>query len=355
VEKGERPAGRSPFSHRNLAAGAGLFLVLTVGGLAALAWTSHADSVGILQVLGDARPWYLVLAVTLALLELTMGASRVWVLARHVRPAFRWRQGLEVQLYNVFAAGMTPAQAGSAPAQFYVLRRAGVRGGRAVAVLTVTWVSTISALLVFGAVGMAYLVHVHAAFAVSGLLRGLLATALILGVAGFLMIMFPAPLERLLLGTRLRRSPRGHRLLRAISSYRRAVRHFMKKGGRRAWLANAMFSWAMLLLRCLVGVAVLAAIGVAANPLSAISRQALQFAVIYFSPSPGGSGVAELTSLGLMAGLVPATLLVSYTMLWRAATAYVGILLGGVYVGVDLLRSLSRWTSREHRGTTAGQ
>ena len=70
-----------------------------------------------------------------------------------------------------------------------------------------------------------------------------------------------------------------------------------------------------------------------------MARQALQFAVMTVAPTPGGSGVAEVTTIGLMAGLVPSALLVSYTVLWRIFTGYAGIAAGAVVVTRDLLRT----------------
>lgn len=62
----------------------------------------------------------------------------------------------------------------------------------------------------------------------------------------------------------------------------------------------------------------------------------LQFSLIYVSPTPGGSGVAEFATLGFMAGLVPLGAMAAFTILWRAATGYLPIAAGGLGIGVDL-------------------
>ncbi|MFQ5690632.1 MAG: YbhN family protein [Gemmatimonadota bacterium] len=337
--RGERPAGGSPLSLRRLGSGAGLFLLLTLGGTSFVALRAGNSKADLWALLRTAHPWPLALAVLLALLEIGLAASRLWVAARHVHPGFRWRQGLQAQLYNLVGSGLTPLQAGGAPAQYYMLRRAGLDGSRTVAVLTATWVGVMGGLLAFGVLSGFYLVRDSEVISVAGTFRGMLITLLVLTGGAALFLLSPRRLERLLLTGPRRDIPRARRrAVRAVARYRRAIGSFMSAGGRRAWAANAGLSTLMLLARGLAGVAVLHALGVNANAISALARQTLQFALIYVSPSPGGSGVAELSSLGLMAGLVPAALLTGYTILWRMATAYVGIALGGCFLAYELLR-----------------
>jgi uncharacterized protein (TIRG00374 family) len=138
-----------------------------------------------------------------------------------------------------------------------------------------------------------------------------------------------------------RRSRRGRGLLRAIDRYRTALNAYVRTG-KRALAANAALSWCMFVTRSLIGLAVLAAVGVSADAVSAMARQILQFAIIYVTPSPGGSGVAELSTLGFMAGIVPPVLMASYALLWRAATGYLAMAVGGCFVLLDLTVGRSR-------------
>ncbi len=337
---GERPIGRSPIRPRHLAVGSILFVLFTAAGITLLMWPGSGHERRLVDILRSARPWPLVAAAAFGLSELALGGTRLWLLARHVRPEFRWWDGMRAQLYNVFAAGLTPMQAGGGPAQFFMLRRAGLSTPRAVAVLTATWVGVMSAFLVFGSAGVAYLVRIGQ-FAPGTAVRALLVTTLVAVAAALLVTLFPGRLERLLIAaTPVRRSRRGRRVIRAVGRYRRAVRGFAR-GGRRAWLANVAASWLMLLSKTLVGVSVLAALRIPADTLSAIARQAVQYAAIYVTPTPGGSGVAEVSSIGFMAGVVPQDSMLAYSLTWRAASAYLAIALGAVYVMWDVSRMLS--------------
>ena len=53
-------------------------------------------------------------------------------------------------------------------------------------------------------------------------------------------------------------------------------------------------------------------------------------ALVYFVPTPGGSGGAEAGAAAWMRLLIPEALLGAHTVLWRAATAYLSVAVGGL-------------------------
>ena len=63
--------------------------------------------------------------------------------------------------------------------------------------------------------------------------------------------------------------------------------------------------------------------------------------LLYFFPTPGASGGAEISSAVLMSRLVPAELLGPYTLLWRTATMYLSVIVGGAIL-MGYLRRGSR-------------
>lgn len=333
----------APISKRKIAAGILMFILLTAAGYAAVRWSAGAESESVLTALSGAAPGWLILAAVLVFVDIGFGGARFWLLARELKPGFRWWDGVHVFLYLMFAAGVTPMQLGAGPAQYLVLRHKGLHAHDTLAVLSVNWVSSLMAMVAVAGAGLGYLI-IDGNVAVSGLLRGLIAMVGVAMLAAITVTLFPRQITRVLIGIRFfRRSPGGHKMLRAGARYRGAVREFRHVArGQRAWLLNTLTACIALLARCLIGVAVLAALGVQADAISVIARQALQFAVMVVAPSPGGSGVAEVTTIGLMTGVVPNTLILSYTVLWRFFTAYVGIATGAVRVAADLLGSAAQ-------------
>jgi hypothetical protein len=66
-------------------------------------------------------------------------------------------------------------------------------------------------------------------------------------------------------------------------------------------------------------------------------QMALLF-LLYFAPTPGSSGFAEVFSLSAMAAIVPAGLAPYYNLIWRTFTVYLSAVLGLLFLGLTLLR-----------------
>ena len=52
--------------------------------------------------------------------------------------------------------------------------------------------------------------------------------------------------------------------------------------------------------------------------------------LLYFFPTPGGSGGAEVGTAVVMQSLIPSALLPAYTLLWRTSIMYFSVLVGGI-------------------------
>jgi len=329
-------------ARRRIAVGIFMFLLLTAGGFAAVRWSAGPNE-NLLRAITGASRSLLLAAAGLVVLEIAFGGARFWSLGRVVHPGFRWRDGIHVNLYMIFWGGVTPMQLGAGPAQYLILRQKGLHAHDALAVLGLNWLGGLLAMLLVGGAGLWYLI-LDGDVVLQGLLQGLIGMVGVTILAALAVTFFPRPITRLLVRIRpLRRGRVGHRILRAIARYRRTLAEFRLTGrGREGWILNLAVSIVSLLLRCSIGVVVLLSLRVQADAVSMIARQAIQFAVMQVAPTPGGSGVAEVTTIGLMTGIVPATLIVSYTLLWRFFTSYAGILIGGVVVMRDLYKTAPR-------------
>jgi hypothetical protein len=92
--------------------------------------------------------------------------------------------------------------------------------------------------------------------------------------------------------------------------------------------------------KLLAGYFVLRALGVPAHFVDVLLVQTLVFFLLYFAPTPGGSGIAELLSAALMSIYVPPELLATYTALWRLATSYLTVAVGSLIFWQWLRRGL---------------
>lgn len=334
-------AGDSGIRSARVLWGAFFAALLAAAGVWAVTTLSGGARGSLVSALGRARTLPLVGAALFGVATVMLGGTRLWVLARGLGDDLRWRDGLRAQLYNVFAGGLTPAGTGGGPAQYWVLTRSGLDGPRTVLILTATWVGNMLGLVLLAGISFAYLATRPGTF-LSGVPTSLAGLFLAVAAVASVLLFVPGPLARLAdRAARRRDSPRLRRVRDRLEEYRGSVRLLFREG-RGAWLLNAMASWTMVISKCVAGVLVLRALGVTGRALSAAARQALQFALIYVTPTPGGSGVAEMSALGVMRDLVPAELLGGYTVLWRATTAWILIAVGALWIAAELARGRFR-------------
>jgi uncharacterized protein (TIRG00374 family) len=88
-------------------------------------------------------------------------------------------------------------------------------------------------------------------------------------------------------------------------------------------------------------------LGVTAGLWEVFSIQILVILAVYFCPTPGASGAAELGSAVLMASILPVQLLTVYVILWRVIVTYIAVLLGSYVV----LRYMGKETVRLENGS----
>jgi len=105
-----------------------------------------------------------------------------------------------------------------------------------------------------------------------------------------------------------------------------------------AWIATVV-AWMgrYLVLNCVVAAFAVAGMSFADHVL-AFAREAVMFIVMLVSPTPGGSGFAEVMFTNLLADLTPVGLGIALAALWRLITYYPYLFIGFIL--------LPRWTRR---------
>jgi uncharacterized protein (TIRG00374 family) len=80
--------------------------------------------------------------------------------------------------------------------------------------------------------------------------------------------------------------------------------------------------------KLLAGYIVLRALGIEAPFVDVLLLQTLIIFLLYFAPTPGGSGLAEVLSAAVMSIYVPRELTPSYVLLWRLFVGYLTLGVG---------------------------
>lgn len=262
---------------------------------------------------------------------------------------------------NMFMGAATPFQTGGGPAQLYILWRCGATVADGV----------LSSLINFGATLIFFLAaSVAALFLLPPNLFGenfapLLKTGFVAvgGVAGlvFLVLLFPHLgmrlikfLFHLLPGRHEKFLAIRNRLLNILEAEaQRFGDGFQRILRQKKWAlaATVLFTLTLFFNKYLMGYVIARALGQNVPFGTFIGLQIVQLLVIYFAPTPGAAGVAELSSVLLMGKLIPESLLMIYAVLWRLATTIIGAVIGGLV----LLFEIRSWNRNEAAGHTIDQ
>jgi glycosyltransferase 2 family protein len=333
-----------------LASGGAAFLLLTL----AIFWYQF----GRIQP-GDAAPrwdhlrWgYLGLILVCLPIETLAAGLRTWVVYRTLEPSVRMWTCIKAEWVNVALNTLTPSHIGGGPAQVYIFSREGVGIGRAFTASLLSFVGTVFGLLCLGL----YSLLVPATKVMRPLFEATVWTLVAMSAAMALAAAWPAgfrgalstlsrsfsriglvrrPLQDWWPPEEARTDPPqarvgrlSGRLLDLIYAYRADVVRFLRSG-KRSLVLVGLLGLVFLMARALVAYLCIRFLGIEASSLHHIVeiQMALIF-LIFFAPTPGGAGLAEVASLALMAQIVPVGFAPYYNLLWRLSTVYIATLAG---------------------------
>ncbi len=274
---------------RLLRRGLELFALISLAGVGGLLFYGN-NLQAFLGALFSIHWGWLVTGLGLASMDWVGGGTRLWVVARQVHPGVRLRDMIIAGGMSAWAAYLTPFQTGAGPTMMWAMRRAGVRLPEA---MTSTF--------------MTFVVH--------------------------------------WLASRLER--RSRRIAARIEQLRggidRAHECLVAFGNPRGWLA---LLWAVLLSgpshanKLLAGYVALRALGIPANFVDILLLQTFITFLLYFAPTPGASGLAELLSAAVMSIYVPREITPTYILIWRFINSYATVIVGSLLFWRWLRRGL---------------
>ncbi|MCB9087623.1 MAG: flippase-like domain-containing protein [Calditrichae bacterium] len=315
------------------------FVLFTVAGvILSLWWKSSAN---LLEVLTHLNGSAVALLLPLGLLDSLLGGLRYRLFFDgKVLPKISLWDNMRANWANMFMGAATPFQTGGGPAQFYILWRCGAKVSQSVLVSTINFAAT---LIFFQAASL---------FAMLALPPGLFGANIVYAVktafwvvgtitaAVFFLLLFPrqsAGVISLISGIIPARFRRLHRLKeRGLEKLRQGSASFgsdfreilrIKKG---TLFLTVITTLALFFNKFLIGYVIARALQQAVDLTTFFGLQILHFFLIYFAPTPGASGIAEVSSVWLMAKVLPVEILLIYTVAWRFFTTYLGALAGSV-------------------------
>ena len=304
-----------------------LLFVLVVGISAAVIYTTV--DINTLHNLTRFHPWSLLLALLAVGLGMFFDGSRLMHLVKISNEKITLYQAVQVIFGNYFLALLTPGATGGAVAQVMFLRHAGVPTGKAAVLVIVRTLLSIF----FLALCMPF-IFLHDEGIVPGVSNDIL---MAVTLAAFLGIVFTVVGARrgfldyvvVWIARRLHDKKR-HQLFGLYRDTKSAISLLL--GAPRQMLVVFLESGLNLLCIYAVVPCLLLGLGVTdADWYTVMGRMIFLNMLLYFSPTPGGSGIAEGGFVLLFAATVPAGTVGIVAVCWRLIAEYLPFLIGFYY------------------------
>ncbi len=328
---------------RLLRRGLELFAIISLVGVVGLLLYGDNFDAFVGAMLGLKWGWIIV-GLGLASMDWLGGGTRLWVVARHVRPGVRWRDMVVSGGMSAWGAYLTPFQSGAGPMMMWTMRRAGVSLPEAMISTFMTFVATVIFFAVAGP--LAIVLGAGRSLAQHGVVLGItlydlfrtsLLIFVLIGVVMAFAMFFPRLLRDFVHWLATRLQARSQRAANRIEHLREGIdraHECMVAFGSPSGLVALV--WAFILSapshanKLLAGYVAMRALGLPAHFVDILLVQTFISFLLYFAPTPGASGLAEVLSVAVMSIYVPRALLPSYTLLWRFINSYATVIVGSL-------------------------
>lgn len=294
--------------------------------------------------------WSVLCALGMLAIGLFFDGVRLFTLARITGEELSLPDVVRVVLSNYFLALITPGAAGGAIAQIMFMRRAGVPVARSTLIILVRTIMSILFLIITipffmemdagitSWVPMPVIVMVSAVFVV-------------LPVAAIVLMHTDYPERMIFYFSRYFKHERRRQAFRWYHDFRHAVYIMGKQPVMvfRAFIESGM----SLTFIYLTVPAYFYGLQFPFDIVQVLGRMYLLNLVLYFSPTPGGSGIAEAGFVVLFTKLVPSGTVGILAVLWRFTAEYVPFMLGAAITlrafGANVLSIAERHRIKEEK------
>ena len=301
-----------------------ILLLVLVAGISSIVIYFTVD-IHTLRHLNRFQPWSLFIAFILLIIGLYFDGIRLMHLVTISGEKIRLIEAVQVVFGNYFLALLTPGAAGGAVAQVMFLRRAGVPIGKATVLVVVRTLLSIFFLLI-----CLPIVFYYDSGILPGLSEKVLATisaVLVVSILGIIGLFRTSVLHYLLVVLSKKLSnERRRRIFAVYRDVRGAV--FM--------LSSAPAKMFKVLIESIISLLALYSIvpilfmgmGVTVDFSQIIGRMILLNILLYFAPTPGGSGIAEGGFIFLFSTFLPSGTVGIAAVAWRIIVEYLPFIIG---------------------------
>ena len=320
----------------------GLLIFLLITTIVLITIFFYSDGQKTLEVWSEIQIEYLSVALMFIIVDLYIGGLRNHIFMRQFVPSIKQWVSVKANLANMFMGAVTPFQAGGGPAQWYIYYRNGASLPDNVGVSFYNWIST---LIFFPISGLFALYHLRGTIP-----EGFVTNLTQLGFSVFTTILLtilaglftPQLLNRLIkiiaqLLSVIRSSWRmklvrvGDSIIAKLTDYRQKYVGLML-GKPQLMLFSFVLTIILYFNKYALAYLLVLAFGINTDFWTVVAVMATSYLLSYFAPSPGGSGIAEVSIAAMLTPIVGAHVAPSITLLHRSFMLFAPTLLGALVV-----------------------
>jgi len=320
--------GKSPKARRLLV----FFLISGVTiGIVVIA-SSSTRTLDALKHLGLAE--ILILCI-LTFMMYVFDSMRIVVLSKALGKKVSFSYAMKTIFIGSFFGAITPLQSGMLPAEIYMMFRYGIPLGSAISIDAIKRISTMGVLALSGVVvllankeftSIRLLVYIYYYV----VFFYFFISFIFFGVYFF-------PKQTMWLVDRILGFLHRHKVVKdykvdayvhkVADDYYKAINFFTHEG-KYGFLSAIILTILVFFTDFMLAPVIIHGLGYPVPFSKALQAQIVLFPALYFSPTPGGSGIAEGGFALLFAGFIPKYLIGISVVIWRVFTSYISVIIG---------------------------
>lgn len=332
------------FNYALIKRGIIIFIAITLIAFTGLfLYSSTGESISALR---NIRFEYIGIILGLVLFDWWIGGWRNTIFVRKVIPGASQRICFDANLANIFMGAVTPSQTGGGPMHLYMLYRRGVKLTHGIAISVINFISSILFFMISSGLALWYLQTTE----INDTLYTLIKSGFTIFSTLFLFILIglvaPQVIGAMLtrFGKTISRISQKHedkiasivsRVNGKLLEYNQSVLLFLKKNPL-LFPYSLVLTFIMYFNKFLIAYMIVQGLGYDGGFWEIISVQAITFFLLYFAPTPGASGIAELSIASLMAPFIPEAGIASFTILHRSFLLLLPAVIGAFIVMAEL-------------------
>jgi uncharacterized protein (TIRG00374 family) len=332
-------------SSKTIRKGISFFIFFTLIGTGIVIWwkTPYEFSVLIHKI-----DWFFIIGlVPLIALDYILGGFRYTIFFNSkILPHISFWNCIRANLANIFMGAATPFQTGGGAAQLYIFWRSGAKLSDSILISLINFCATLIFFLLASLVVLFILPStlflnqlvplIQGSFIVVGSIISLILLILLFPSTGTAIIRFIINLIpfRLLKLEKLRD--------RLLNTFTEEIQKFhqnftrIRRYNKGTLILTLIITSVLFFNKYVIGFIIARALRQVVPFGTFIGLQIINLFIIYFAPTPGASGIAELSSTWLMGKVMSSEILVYFALLWRFFVTFLGAFIGGFILLMDL-------------------